>query len=243
MRYTVFLIALVMVTALGLFLLDTRNDGSVGHRMFRSVWDAFNGVTTLGDFSDLNQSQKIYMMLSFAFVVTLGSYALTALGELLVGQDMSELRETRRTRRAMQNVANHIILIGYNALGVHLARRLAAQGSTVVVIDRDEEAVSRAALHGHVAVRGDAGADATLLDAGIKNAAALVVTLSQGADRVAITLMSRAMNPKLHIVGLAITETGRDWLQHAGANDVISREDLVADAFCKSLDAARAPAR
>lgn len=142
----------------------------------------------------------------------------------------------------MQKVSHHIIVIGYGPLGVHLARRLKPRGSTIVVLDRDQDAVSRASLDGFLAVCGDAGTETALTEAGVERAAALVVTLGQGADRVAITLMGRAMNPKLHIVGLALTDTSREWLQHAGANEVINREDLVADAFCKALDAAHVPA-
>ncbi len=244
LKYSLSLTALVGFTACGMFAFDTRNDGSLGERWFRSLWDAFNGVTTLGDFSNLNRNQKIYMMLCFGFVVTLGSYALTALGELLVGTDMMSLRETRRTRHMMTKMMNHVIVIGYNSLGQHVAKRLRDDGRQVVVVDRDEAKVSKASLDGFVVVNGDAGADQTLVEAGVKSAQSLIVALSQGPERVPITLMSRAMNPGVHIMALAVTNSGRDWLEHAGANEVVSSESLITEAFCRSLEAkAASPVR
>ena len=55
------LLVTLAVCALGLTALDTSGQ-PLPAKMFRGMWNALNLVTTLGDLSDLDEREKVFMM-------------------------------------------------------------------------------------------------------------------------------------------------------------------------------------
>ena len=64
----------------------------------------------------------------------------------------------------LDNLANHVIVIGFGALGRLVAGRLHDAGEQVVVIDRDNDLAAQASNLGYLVVQGDAGVDDAALD-------------------------------------------------------------------------------
>ena len=77
-------------------------------------------------------------------------------------------------------------------------------------------------------VIGDATIDATLRDAGIERARALVAALEGDAENLFVTLSSKAINPNLFIVARARQEDSVDKLSRAGADRVVNPQELGA---------------
>ena len=74
------LILVLLGSSVGLVLLD-RSDAPLTTKMFTAFWDAVNLVTTLGDFSDFNTGQKIFMLVAMLATVVVAGYALRQLRE------------------------------------------------------------------------------------------------------------------------------------------------------------------
>ena len=65
------------------------------------------------------------------------------------------------------------IIVGYGRVGSRTARLLSTEGHDVVIVDRDEDRLERAAGEGLEGVRGDGADEETLLEAGVEDAAAI----------------------------------------------------------------------
>jgi voltage-gated potassium channel len=75
-------------------------------------------------------------------------------------------------------------------------------------------------------LEGDATHDQILLEAGIKAAKSLIVSLGDDADNVFVTLSARQLNPKLNIVSRASNLMTERKLMRVGANHVVLPERL-----------------
>ncbi|MCU4751559.1 TrkA family potassium uptake protein [Halobacteria archaeon AArc-curdl1] len=65
------------------------------------------------------------------------------------------------------------IIVGYGRVGSRTARLLSTEGHGVVIVDRDEDRLERAAGEGLEGVRGDGADEETLVEAGIEDADAI----------------------------------------------------------------------
>jgi voltage-gated potassium channel len=229
------LLATLAACAAGLILLDSSNL-LLPAKVFRGLWNALNLVTTLGDFSSLDQREKLFMMVTMSAFLMIGGYALSSLTGFFSSDAVMTRRENKNMERKLEHLADHVIVIGFGTLGRLVAGRLQEAGDQVVVIDRADDLAAEASSLGYLVVQGDAGADeATLDNAKIEQAKALVVTTEDSDRKLSITLMAHSRNPKLKI---AVTgaSTPRGALLHcAGASEVVIVDHLIAAALVDRL--------
>jgi voltage-gated potassium channel Kch len=234
-RTVALLFLALAVCAVGLVALDT-TEAPATEKLFRAAWNATNLVTTLGDFTDLDERQKVFMVgTMFAFLL-IGGYALSRLTGILSSGAVMELRENRAMARQLDQLTQHVIVIGFGPIGVLVGARLRDNGDSVVVIERAEDLAAQASALGYPVVLGDAGADDEVFDrAGVERARALVVTTEDPDRKLAITLMAHARNPALRI---AVTGANRErgaLLRRAGASEVVIADDIIADSLIGRL--------
>ncbi|WP_126661444.1 potassium channel family protein [Haloterrigena salifodinae] len=65
------------------------------------------------------------------------------------------------------------VIVGYGRVGSRTARITTEEGHDVVVVDNDPDRIDRAESDGFETIRGDGADEATLIDAGIEDAAAI----------------------------------------------------------------------
>jgi voltage-gated potassium channel Kch len=213
-------------------------------KIFQGLWNAFNLVTTLGDFTTLGRPEKIFMMVTMCVFLMIGGYALSTLAGILSSDAVVALRENKTMERKLDRVANHVIVIGFGALGRLVASRLREAGEDVIVVDRADDLAAQASDLGYLVVQGDAGLDDAVLDrSGIARAKALVVTTEDPDRKLSITLLAHSINPTLRIAVTGAGSPGAELLRRAGASEVVITDDLVADALVDRLGKGTAPAR
>jgi len=229
------LLGALAVCAIGMMVLDTSTH-VLPDKVFRGLWNALNLVTTLGDFTSLDQREKLFMMGTMVVFLIIGGYALSSLTGFFSSDAAITWRENRTVERKLDRLANHVIVIGFGALGQLVASRLQDAGEQVVVIDRADDLVTLASGRGYIVVQGDAGvADAVLDHARIEEAKALVVTTEDPDRKLSITLMAHSRNPKLKIAVTGANSPRGALLLCAGATEVVITEDLVAAALVDRL--------
>ena len=141
----------------------------------------------------------------------------------------------------LDNLANHVIVIGFGPLGRLVASRLRDAGEQVVIIDRDNDLATEASNLDYLVVQGDAGVDDAALDhAGVERAKALVVTTEDPDRKLSITLMAHSRNPKLKIAVTGANKPRGALLHRAGASQVVIMDDLIADALVDRLKSDKA---
>ena len=241
--HTVGLLSMTIVLcAIGMIALDPSGQ-PLPAKIFQGLWNAFNLVTTLGDFTTLGRPEKIFMMVTMCVFLMVGGYALSTLTGILSSDAVLALRENKTMERKLDRVASHVIVIGFGALGRLVASRLRDAGEHVIVVDRADDLAAQASDLGYLVVQGDAGVDDAVLDrSGIERAKALVVTTEDPDRKLSITLLAHSINPTLRI---AVTgaSPGAELLRRAGASEVVITDDLIADALVDRLGKGTAPDR
>ena len=235
LRVLLVLALVIAFTALGLALLDN-SDANLRDKLMLGLWNAVNLVSTLGDFSNFDARQKLFMMGAMLCVMITGAYAITQLTGLLSSPQAVAYRENRRMEHALDKLSGHLVVIGYVGLGKLLADQLRDAGQQVVIIDRDEGNAGLASEAGFNVIKGDAGNDDGVLKiARIGVARALFVTTADAHRNLTLTLMSHTLNPKLRIVVAGSDESWGRILRRAGASDVVIANRLLADAMLACL--------
>jgi voltage-gated potassium channel len=148
---------------------------------------------------------------------------------LLVGTTLEVL--TERTRDALRlsrwrrTLKDHVIICGFGTKGRAAATTLIGHGyrpSQIVVVDESPAARERATSMGLSAVAGSATTQHALQDAGIADAAAVVVAVDRDDAAVLATLTARELNPRANVVGAVREDENAHLLHESGATAVIT---------------------
>ena len=124
--------------------------------------------------------------------------------------------------RRIDSLSGHVIVAGYGRVGARIAQLLAAKNLSVVAIDADDDACTRAAADWYMSVPGDSTDDDVLRTAGIDRAETLVVSLANDADAISTVLSARVLNPELRIVARANAESSEAKLRRAGVDRIVN---------------------
>jgi CPA2 family monovalent cation:H+ antiporter-2 len=156
-------------------------------------------------------------------VVTLAATPLlVTLGRKLAeGIHESVLDEEEERREKLQG---HIVIVGYGLNGQNVARVLASTGIRHVVLEEDSLRVEEARAAGSRAILADAGDPQALRLAGIEDAIAVIIAISDPQGTRRIVRFSRTINPDVHIIVRTRYVAEVETLRELGANEVIPEE-------------------
>jgi CPA2 family monovalent cation:H+ antiporter-2 len=115
----------------------------------------------------------------------------------------------------------HVVICGYGRTGQSLARFLERAGIGYVALDLDPERVREAAAAGDTVVFGDAGRRETLIAAGVKRAAVLVVTHTDTPSALRVLHHAHEINDALPVIVRTRDDSGLERLAQAGATEVV----------------------
>ncbi len=148
-------------------------------------------------------------------------YFVGSLIQFITEGEIGKAMEEHRKSRDVGKINKHAIICGYGRIGQTLARELAAKKFPLVVVDSNADRVTLAQDHGHLALIGDGGEEATLTEAGIERAEVLTAVLPNDMANVFITLTARNMRTDLRIISRAEDPATEKKLKQAGANEII----------------------
>ena len=136
--------------------------------------------------------------------------------------DIEESEEIHMTSAG--GLQQHVIIVGYGLNGRNLARVLRAVGVPYVILELNAEAVRRAKEKGEKINFGDATRREVLMHAGIENAWAMVLAMSDTQAARRTVDQARKLNDKLHIIVRTRYVAEITELFELGANEVIPEE-------------------
>jgi len=188
-----------------------------------SLYYVTTTLTTVGynPPADLTEEGKLFIVVFLAvgilvIVITLGEIA-----ERVVNRQILDALGRRRDRR-LEKLSKHWIVCGLGRVGLNVAEAIAEENEPVVVVDTDEGKVETAREKGWFALRADATLEETLRACGVERAAGLIVSMSNDANNVYVTVSARSLNKDLRIIARANDLQSSGILYRVGADKVIN---------------------
>jgi monovalent cation:H+ antiporter-2, CPA2 family len=127
------------------------------------------------------------------------------------------------------------VVIGYGPVGRTVARLLRENDVTPTVVDLNLDTVRELREHGLPVIYGDAGQRETLVNAGVPDAGALILSVAGLPAAREVIAATRELNPSILILARTAYIREALTLRHAGANVVYSGEAEVALAFTETI--------
>lgn len=143
--------------------------------------------------------------------------------------------ENWRMKRMHEELSDHVIVCGFGHSGQSAAQELSSRGVRVLVMDRDEVAVKRAADAGYIGLVSDPTRQADLQAAVLTKAAAILLCLGRDDSAVLALLTIRNYCPHVRVVAQVRDFENLQIVRQAGANATVLPSQvggyLMADAM------------
>lgn len=205
--------------------------------MLLEGWEAFDGfymtiitLTTVG-YGEVHRVSKLGRIFTIFLIIVGGGlnlYVTAALVQFFVEGRIRAIMGRRRLNRKISSMKNHYIICGYGRIGRVLCQNLSKKPKDVVVIEKSEELVGVMESDRVPYICDDASKEHVLIQAGIKDAKALVAALATDIDNVFLVLTARQLNPDIFIMARSSHHDTRQKLMAAGADRVESPYEIGA---------------
>lgn len=206
--------------------------GTVGYRYIEgfswlsSLYMVIQTVSTVG-FNEIEALSTLGTWFTIVLIViSFGTFAYGAglLAQLAMDGSVREYLKTKRLKRKVEKLHDHVIVCGIGRNGRQVVSKLRAYGAQVVVIENDVERAARysESLKDCHVILGDATLDEVLEKANVGEAQSLIAALSSDTDNLFVVISARQINPKMVIGARANTESTEKKLLSAGANYTVS---------------------
>lgn len=133
------------------------------------------------------------------------------------------------------DIAHHVLLIGYGRVGRELARLLSGHGVPLVVIDGQENLVQRARTDGLPAIRGNAVNESVLKEAKPEGAYMALLAIPNALEAGEIIATLRRINPDMSIIARGHSDTEVKHLLDHGADATVMAERELAHSFAEMV--------
>jgi voltage-gated potassium channel len=193
-----------------------------GWEFLDSLYMTIITLTTVGyrEVHDLSRGGIIFTIVLLVGGVGTVFYALTKGAQIILEFELNKVFRRRRLDKRIRELKGHYIVCGYGRMGKIIARELADEKASLVVVERRPGGSEE--FEGVLVVKGDATRDEVLKEAGIERAKGLISVLPTDAENLFVVLSARGLNPRLLIVARAVEDGSEQKLLRAGATKVIS---------------------
>jgi voltage-gated potassium channel len=133
----------------------------------------------------------------------------------------------------------HIIVCGFGNTGTAAVKELLAKGTDpakILVVDHDEVRARAATGYGVSALQEDCTQEATMKDAVVEKAKALIIAAGRDDTTALILLTARHLNPMIRIIVSAKEEENIKLFRQGGANSIVAPATFGGYALAAAVD-------
>ncbi len=176
---------------------------------------------------NLSETGRWFVVILIIVSIGIFAYAVSVVTSYVMEGELQRYLKFRKVQRSIDKLSGHVIVCGYGRNGKQACEQLRSHKQEFVAIESDPHIISEMrSTEGVLLIDGNATHDETLLDAGIKNARALITTLPNDAENVFVVMSARELNPNLKIISRASEDSADNKLKRAGANNVIMPDKI-----------------
>jgi voltage-gated potassium channel len=185
-------------------------------------------IATVGftEVRPLSDHGRIFTILLILLNIGLFTYFVTLLTRFFSDGEFTKLYNQIKMENSIQQLKQHVIICGFGRNGKESAQILHNNKMPFVVLEEKNDLEKDLEFDVPYFVKGDATKDEVLLEAGIKNARALIITLPVDADNLFVVLTARQLNPGIKVISRASQDSSVKKLKIAGADNVIMPDKI-----------------
>jgi CPA2 family monovalent cation:H+ antiporter-2 len=135
-------------------------------------------------------------------------------------------------------VDGHVIIVGFGLSGRSVVNHVIGRGVSYTVIEMNHTTVERTSQGGLHIIEGDARDPQVLSRAGIERATQVAVTVPDDQTTLEVVGQARRLNPSARIIARCAFVSGGMEAHRRGADETVIAEQVVANEFARSIDAA-----
>ncbi|MGJ7919726.1 potassium channel family protein [Neobacillus sp. LXY-4] len=225
-----------------IFLMLTIITGTLGYiwteklSLFDSIWLAAVSILTIGygDIAPVTPQGKIFTLIIIPIAIGLVTYILAQFASSIIDGNLAREVKKRMMDKKINKLTNHIIICGHGRVGKQVVSQLQNERKPFVIIEKNEEVIDLFP-DSFLYVFGDAKEEQTLIDAGIKNASSIILTLPDDADNLFITLTAKGIHPGVQTISRAENDHSEKILYQAGVDNVINTSSIGGKRMAMSV--------
>ena len=191
----------------------------------------YMAVTTIatvgfGEVRPLSDSGRIFTIVLILLNLALFTYFITLLTRFFSDGEFAKLYKQIKMENSIKQLQQHVIICGFGRNGKESAQILFNNKIPFVVLEEKNELEPDLEFDVKYFIKGDATKDEVLLEAGIKNARALISSLPLDADNLFVVLTAKQLNPGVKVISRASHDSSVKKLKIAGADNVIMPDKI-----------------
>ncbi len=199
-----------------------------GYTFLDALYMTVITIATVG-FSEvhpLSSAGRIFTIILILLNIGLFTYFITILSQYIMDGEFIRNYKMIKMENSIQKLEQHVIICGFGRNGKESGKMLYENKIPFVVLEDKDEADPSLDFEVNYYIKGDATKDEFLLEAGIKNAKALITTLPVDADNLFVVLTAKQLNPNLQIISRASQDSSVKKLLIAGASNVVMPDKI-----------------
>ncbi|MDF1874662.1 ion transporter [Sulfurimonas sp. SAG-AH-194-I05] len=229
--FTLFIFAsiIIFVSSVLIYVMEANHPDSSITTLFQAVYWSIVTISTVGygDITPITQEGRVVSM--FVIIAGIGVFSFTT--SLIVTSFTEKLDEIKDLKLIddISKIKEFYLICGYGTVAKEVAKKLSIHNK-VIILDEDEEIVSRATKDGFIALNYDPGTTQSYhkLKINIKSQVKAILCLGKNdVENVYTALTIRSFNKDVFILSILKNKVNKNKLNFAGVNEIFYEKELV----------------
>jgi len=225
-----FLTFVMFISAVLIYVFEGNGQNPDINGFFDALYWALVTISTVGygDISPVSIEGRVISMLVIITGVTILAFATSIIVSAFT-EKLDELRSEKSILEAAK-LEEFYLVCGYSKMAEMIAKKLAMQGSSLLIIDRDQNRVTQAQKNGYIAILGDAAKLETYTQLGEYSHHRIIAALSFVNDEIQniyITLTLKSLSTDIKIYARANSRSMVKKLKLAGAQHILYSYETI----------------
>lgn len=177
------------------------------------------------------KAAKSLSVLSRGLLVLTGAWIAESVLSAAFGGLIGRELKTVQIKKEIEKLDDHVIVCGYGMFGRTVANGLKKRGTSVVVIEYNDDEYERTLDDDHLVIKGDARQERVLKEAGVEKARSVIGAVDDSNVNIQTAVVVSQISPECRMVVRVGDEMYESLARRAGADEVVIPEVLTGESI------------